>query len=111
MEEKVLHLKLMRWARGVPLAYEVRQHIKASHISPGYSAYLNLDEEMIAKAPIVDAKLNLKQTQECLDRAHVSWECDTFKINNTLVYHMLSKVFMDMDAYDYVKQRKSMQDG
>ena len=24
---------------------------------------------------------------------------------------MLSKVFMDMDAYDYVKQRKSMQDG
>ena len=47
MEDIVLYLKLMRKVRGVSLAY----HIKVAHIFPGYSAYLNLDEEMMARAP------------------------------------------------------------
>ena len=80
------------------------------HISPGYSAYLNLDKEMIARAPIVTVKLNLKLTQECLESTYVSQQCDTFN-NNTLVYHFLFKIFTDTDAYVSMKQRKSMHDG
>ena len=55
MENIVLHLKLMRGVRGVPLANVVRHHIKMAHISPRYLACLNL-KEMIAKAPIVEMK-------------------------------------------------------
>ena len=32
-------------------------------------------------------------------------------IDNALVYKILSKFLIDMDAYAYVKKRKSMQDG
>ena len=58
----------------------------------------------------MDAESNLKLTQECLDKAFLSYQCDTFKIANVLVYHFLSRVFMDMDAGVYMKQRKSVQD-
>ena len=78
---------------------------------PGYLAFLNVDKEIIARIPIVDVKSNLKMTQKCLDRVYLSYKCDTFKIDNSLVYQILLKVFMDMDAYVYVKQRKSKQDG
>ena len=37
--------------------------------------------------------------------------CDTFQVDNVLVYHILSKIFMDTDAYAHMKQRKSMQNG
>ena len=95
MENIVLHLKLMREVRGISLASVVSQHVKMAHVLPGYHAYLNLDKEVIARVPIVNAKSNLKQTQECLDNAHVSWKCDIFKINNALVYHILSKIFIE----------------
>ena len=75
----------------------VRQNVKVVHISLGYSAYLNLVEEMIAQVLIVDMS-NLKKTQDCLDRAYVSWQCDVFKIDNSLVYHIISKIFMDKDT-------------
>ena len=55
--------------RGISLAYLIRQHIQAAHISPGQFAYLKLDEEMIARSPIVNSKSNLKQTQVSLDWA------------------------------------------
>ena len=61
--ENMLHLKFIRGVRGVPLAYMVQDHIKVAHITPGYDAYLNLGEEMIARAPIDDGKLNIKLTQ------------------------------------------------
>ena len=35
MEAIVLHLRLIREMRAVPLAYVVRQHIKIVHICPG----------------------------------------------------------------------------
>ena len=54
---------------------------------------------MIARAPIVDEKSNLKQTQECLDKAYVGCQCDTFKIDNAFMYHILSMIFMYMDVY------------
>ena len=54
------------------LTYMVKQHIKVVHISPGYGTYLNLDEEMIARAQIVDVKSSLKITQDSFDRAYVS---------------------------------------
>ena len=108
VENIVLYLKLMRGVRGTPLVYVVWHHIKVAHILPEYSAYLNLDKEMIARAHIVDAKLNLKMTEECLDRVYLSHQCDT-KIDNTLVYCILLKVFTDMDAYVNVEQRKSTQ--
>ena len=58
--------------------------------------------------PFVDAEGNFKMTQETLDRAYLSYQVDTFKTNNALVYQILSNVFMVMDADIYVKQRKTM---
>ena len=66
---------------------------------------------MITRAPIVDSKSNFKMTQEILNRAYLSYQVDTFKIDNALVYQILSKVSTDMDTYVYVKQRKGIQDG
>ena len=60
MENIVLHHKLAREVRGTQLDYVVWCHIKIAHISPGYGANLNLDQEMIARAPIVDSRSNLK---------------------------------------------------
>ena len=106
----MLHLKLVRGVRGVLSAYVVQHHVKVVHILPGHDSYLNIDEEMITRAPIVDGKLNYKLTQDVLDRAYPDYWCDTFKINNILVYQTLSKIFIDTDAYIYVKQKKSTQD-
>ena len=61
---------------------------------------------MITRAPIIDSKMNLNLNQETLDRVYHDYQCGTFKIYNALVYHILLKVFTDMDAYVYVKQRK-----
>ena len=72
---------------------------------------MNLDKKMIARASIVDSRMNLKLSQESLDRVYLDHQCGTFKIKNALVYQILSKMFMDMGAYIYVKQRKSMQYG
>ena len=79
-----------------------------SHISPRYGAYLNLDEKMIAIAPIVDKWSNFKLSQDCLERVYFDYQCDTFKIDNALVYQILLKICMDMDAYVCMKQRKSV---
>ena len=49
-------------------------------------------------------------TQECLDSINLSKKGDTFKIDNALLYLILSKIFMDMDAYVHMKQRKNAQD-
>ena len=83
MEYIVLHLKLMRSMMGTPVAYVV-QHIKVVYIPPQYGAYLNLDEDMITRAPIVDAKTNLKLSQESLDRVYLDHQVGTFKIDNVL---------------------------
>ena len=85
------------------LVYVVLCHMKVVHISPGYGTYLNLDQEMIARASIVDSKMNLKINQESLYRVYLDYQCDTFKINNALVYQIVLKVFMDMDSYVYMK--------
>ena len=108
MENIVLQLKLDGEVRGDPLAYVIWHHIKVSHISPRYGAYLNLDEKMIAIAPIVDKWSNFKLSQDCLERVYFDYQCDTFKIDNALVYQILLKTCMDMDAYVCMKQRKSV---
>ena len=82
-----------------------------AHIPPGSGAYLNLDMEMIAWAPIIDARLNLRLNQGSLDRVYIGYQDDTFKVDNAMVYQMFSKMFTDMDAFVYVKQRRGMQDG
>ena len=82
-----------------------------AHIPPRHDAYLNLDEDMIAKAPIVDKKSNFDLTQDVLNIAYLDHKSDTFKIDDALVYQTLSKIFMDTEAYVYLKQRKSMQYG
>ena len=51
MKNIVLQLKLIACMRGTLLANVVQHHVKVAHISPGYDAYLNLDEEMIARVP------------------------------------------------------------
>ena len=72
MENIVLHLKLVRDMRGTPMAYVVQRHVKVAHISPRSGTYLNLDNYMMARAPIVDARLNLKVESglfvQCLSR-------------------------------------------
>ena len=105
MENIVFHLKLMRGMRGALLAYVVLHHAKVAHILSRYGAYLNLDKEMIARAPIVDAKSNLKMTKETLDRAYHSYQVDIFKIDNAMVYQILAKVFTDMGTPVNMKQR------
>ena len=70
MEKIVLSLKFIRGVRGVLLASVVWYHIKGAHNSPGYGDCLNLDKEMIARAPIVGEKLNFRFTQKALDRAY-----------------------------------------
>ena len=106
MDNIVLHLKLVRGMRGIPLAYVVWCHIKVAHISPGYGTYPNLDKEIIARDPIINSRSSLKLSQDSLDRAYLDHQCDTFNIDNALVYQILSNIFMDMDAYVYVKQKK-----
>ena len=61
---------------------------------------MNLDKETIVGALIDEARLNLKQTQDWLDTRCVDIQCNTFKIDNALVYHILSKIFTDMSAYE-----------
>ena len=92
----VLHL---RGIREVLLAYVVQLHIKVQYILPGYDAFLNLDKEMITRALIIDETSNLRFFQESFGRIYFSYQCNTFKINNTLVYSVLSKIFMHMDAF------------
>ena len=58
--------------RGVVLANVVRCYVKVALISPRYDSYLNLDEEMIARTPIVNTKSNPKMTEECLDRVYLT---------------------------------------
>ena len=81
------------------------------HIFPGYGTYLNLDEEIIARASIVYIKSNLKMTQNSLDSMYDSCPCDIFKIDNTSVYHIFSKIFMDINMYVSLKHRNIIEDG
>ena len=66
---------------------------------------------MIAWAPIVDARSNFGLNKDSLDRVYLDHQCDIFKIDNAMVYQILSKVLTDMDAFVYLKQRKAMHDG
>ena len=64
MEIIVLHLKLVRAVRRVPLVFMVRQNIEVVHISHGWHACLNLDKEVIASVHTVKTRSNLKKTQD-----------------------------------------------
>ena len=37
-------------------------------------------------------------------------QADIFKVDNAMVYQIFSKMFIDMDTFVYVKQRRGMQD-
>ena len=87
---------------GISLAYLDGEHIKVAQISPGYVTCLDLDEEMITKAPIVNIRSNLSQTQNWIDKKYLELQCNTFKADNTMMYCNLSNIF----TYVYVKQRK-----
>ena len=102
----IFHFQLVIWMRDVPLEYVVRQHVKVVHVLPWDSTCLNLDKKIIARAPILGAKSSLKKTQGCLDTSYLNWLYDTFTISNAFVYHIFSMIFIDTDAYLYVKQRK-----
>ena len=82
-----------------------------AHIPPGSGTYLNLDKEMITRAPIINTRLDLRLNQGSLDRVYGDHQTDTFKVDNAMVYQMFSKMFTDTDAFVYVKQRRVMQDG
>ena len=80
MENIIIYLKLMRGMRGGALAYVVQHHVKVAYIPPGSGTYLNLDEEMIIRAPIVDTRSNLRLNQDSLDRVYVGHQTDTFRL-------------------------------
>ena len=109
MENIVLHLKLVR-GHGGSLAFVVRHHVKVAHTLSGYYVYLNLDKKMFARAPSVHAISNFKKTWDSLERSYVHWQCGTFKIDNTWVYQLLSKIFTDINLVN-VKQTKRTKDG
>ena len=111
MENIVMYLMLVRGMRGTPLAHVVWRNVKVAHIPPGSGAYLNLNKEMITRVPIIDTRLNLRLNQDSLDKVYVDHQTDTFKVDNAMVYQSLSKMFTDMDAFVYVKQRRDTQDG
>ena len=71
--------------------------------------FLNLDEDMTARASILDAKSNINLTQEFSDRVFLSYQYIIFNIDNALVHNIISMMFMDTDSYIYMKQRKSKQ--
>ena len=54
MENMVLHLKLVRGVREVPLAYVVCCHIKVKHFLNESDKHYNFGEEMIARASILN---------------------------------------------------------
>ena len=58
--------------RGILLAYVVWHHIKVAHIPSGSGAYLNVDKEMIPRAPIVNIRSNLRLNQDALDSVYVN---------------------------------------
>ena len=109
-ENIVLHLKVFRGVRGVLLAYVVWHHIKVPHFLIESDKYLNFDKEIITRAPIVNEMSNTKFSEARLDKLYYLYNVYTFKLDNALVYQILSKIFMDTDAYVYMKQRKSLQD-
>ena len=55
MNAIVLYLKLVKGMQGVLLAYLIRQHIKVAQTLPEYNTHLNVEKEMIVRAPIVDS--------------------------------------------------------
>ena len=110
MENIVMYLKLVRGMRGALLAYVVWHHVKVAHISPGSGTYLDLDKDMINRAPIVNAKSNLRLGQDSMDRIYMDYQTDTFKVENAMVYQVFTKMFIDTDIFVYVKQRRGMQD-
>ena len=71
MEEIMLHHKLVWGVRDITLAYVVWQHVKVMHIPPVYDNHQNLDEEIIARAPKVDAQPNFRVHQELLNNHYV----------------------------------------
>ena len=106
MENIEISHKLMRGMRGTPLAYVIWHHIKLAHIAPGSGANLNLDEEMIVRALIVDTRSNIRLNQNSLDRVYGDHQTETFKVDNMMVYQMFSKMFTDIDAFVYVNREE-----
>ena len=93
------------------MAYVVQCHVKVPHFPSESYKYLNFDVEMISRAPIVNKMLNSRHSEVRLDKFYYLYEVGTFKINNMLVCQIFCKIFMDTDAYVYVKQRRDLQDG
>ena len=58
----------------------------------------------------MDASSNLRLSQDSLERVYVDHQADTFNVDNAMVYQIFSKMFTDMDAFVYVKQRRGTQD-
>ena len=109
MEKIVSYLNLVRGMRGTQLVYVIRRHVEVALIPHGSGTYLNLDVDMIIRAPIVKARMNIKLSQNSLDRICLEHQPDTFKNDDAMVYQIPSKVFTDMVAYVYVKQSKATQ--
>ena len=94
MESIVLHLKLMKGVKEIPLACVVQHHNKVAHIWIRFLCDCQSPNNGWKVEPQVDSGMPRYSL------------CDAFKIN-ALAYWILSKIVMDTDAYVYVKQEKS----
>ena len=54
------------------MVYVVQRYVKVAHIPPGSGANLNLDKEIITRAPIIDTRSNLRLNQDSLHWVYVS---------------------------------------
>ena len=92
------------------MEYMVSCNVKVSHFPNESVKYLNFDGEVITRAPIVNKILNSRHSEVSLDKFYYLYEVHIFKIDNALVSQILFKIFIEMDAFVYMKQRKDSQD-
>ena len=97
-----MYLKCMRGMRETQMTYVILHHVQVAHIFPGSGTYLNFDKKLISRTTNIDASSKLRLSQDTLDKAILN-QGDAFKIDDVMVYQMISKMFTDMDAFVYIK--------
>ena len=104
------HLKLVRGVRGALLAYVVWCHVKEALMLSRYGASLNLDKEVITRAPIINGKSNFMINQNSLHIVYLDqciffqdWQC--LGVSNVLTcIHQHGHICLSKAEEEYTKQ-------
>eukprot|EP00543_Licmophora_paradoxa_P009148 CAMPEP_0202448362 /NCGR_PEP_ID=MMETSP1360-20130828/7172_1 /ASSEMBLY_ACC=CAM_ASM_000848 /TAXON_ID=515479 /ORGANISM="Licmophora paradoxa, Strain CCMP2313" /LENGTH=287 /DNA_ID=CAMNT_0049065891 /DNA_START=408 /DNA_END=1272 /DNA_ORIENTATION=- len=109
MEAIIEWLGTFRGVTGAPLSYTVRKNLEpAAEASDPSTNYSTLDEEMIARAPIVDLT-----AVGGVGRANENNGpfVDTFMIDRVEVWAKIVALFQPTEAWTYAKVGRSKKDG